>query len=232
MNAGTKINQIVAKATTEITNRVNALNALETRVNGMQKVSASDKSSISANLQAAITAMTTLQSQISTDQSSNNTSSLKTDVQSITKDYRIYALVLPQGSIAAASDRVLTITDALTTLSGKLQTRITDEQNAGADMSAAVTALADLNAKGADATTQANSAVSGTASLQPDNGNTTIAQSNTAALKSARTDLRTAQSDIKTARQDASTIVQAIKAAEKSTGGVPPATTTASGTSQ
>ena len=97
--------QMVKSADTQITNRINALNALETRVNAMQKLSSTEKSSLSSQIQSQITTMTALQSQIATDESDNNTSSLKTDIQSITKAYRIYALILPQGTIAAAADR-------------------------------------------------------------------------------------------------------------------------------
>ncbi len=198
--------QMVKSADTQITNRINALNALETRVNAMQKLSSTEKSSLSSQIQSQITTMTALQSQIATDESDNNTSSLKTDIQSITKAYRIYALILPQGTIAAAADRVMAIASAMATLSGVLQTRITQAQSA---------ALADLNVKAADATTQAQSAVTATASLAPDNGNTSVMQANTTALKTARADIQTAQKDLTAARQDAVTIVVALKAAEK-----------------
>lgn len=223
--------QEVMRANMEITNRINALNALETRTNGMVKLSGDEKTNLSSAIQTQITAMMTLQGQINADQSTNNTSSLKTDIQSITKTYRIYALILPQGEIAAASDRIMTITDAITTLGTTLQTRITAAQNAGANMSTSVSALADMNAKVADANTQATAAVNGTASLQPDNGNTTVAASNTAALKLARTDIQTAQKDLIAAQADAIKIIANIKASEKMT--VTASTTvSASGTAQ
>ena len=47
--------------------------------------------------------MNTLQSQIDADAAADATSSLKTDIQSITKSYRIFALVIPQGTIEAAA---------------------------------------------------------------------------------------------------------------------------------
>lgn len=202
----------VQRADQEITRRINALNALSARVNDMVKLSASEKASISSEIQAQITALNTLQAQIAADGSSNSTSSLKTDIQSITKSYRIFMLVIPQGAIEAASDRVLDVAGMLTTLSGKLQTRITAAQTAGADMSTSVSALADMNAKIADATTQANAAVSETANLQPDNGDKTIMASNTAALKDAHSKIQTAQRDLVTARGDAGTIIKALLA--------------------
>ena len=121
VNASTsaaRMTQMVNRADTEIKNRIDALNALESRINAMQKLSSDEKNSLSSQIQAQITVMTNLQTQIATDEKDNNTSTLKTDIQSITKSYRIYALILPQGTIAATADRVLTIASAMTTLSG------------------------------------------------------------------------------------------------------------------
>lgn len=216
-NTVARVTQTVNRAITEITNRVNALTSLETRVNAIQKLSSSEKSSLSSQIQTQITTMKNLQAQITADGNGNSTStsSLKTDMQSITKAYRIYALIIPQGTIAAAGDRATAIASAITTLSGSLQTRITQAQAAGATMTSSISALADLKAKAADADAQAQAAIDKVASLVPDNGNATVLQANNAALKAARTDIQTAQKDLVTARQDAQSIIQAIKAAEK-----------------
>ncbi len=205
--------QMASRAGTEIANRIAALNQLEVRVNAMQRLSDSEKSSLSSQVQAQITAMNALQSRISADLSSNNTSSLKDDVQSIAKAYRIYALVLPQGMIAAASDRIMTIVDAMTAFSGILQTRITEAQTAGANMSASVSALSDMQAKIADAKTKAQAAVSVSTSLAPDNGSSTLMAANTSSLKAARNNIQAAQQDLVAARQDAAKIIAAVKAA-------------------
>lgn len=218
------------RADQEITRRINALNALNTRVNAMVKVSASDKSTLSSNIATQIAAMNTLQTQIAADAAANSTTSLKIDIQSITKSYRIFALIIPQGAIEAAADRVLDITDMMTTLGTQLQTRITAAQTAGNNMSVEVAALADMNAKIADANTQANTAVTEVASLQPDNGNATIEASNTAALKDARTKIQTSQQDLTAARKDAGTIVKALLALKVSA--TASSTVTASGTAQ
>lgn len=207
--------QLVSRAGTEIANRVDAMNALLARVNNMQRLSDSEKSSLSAQVQAQIAALTTLQSRVSADQASNNTTSLKDDVQSITKAYRIYALVLPQAQIAAAADRAMTIASAMTTLITALQTRIAQAQSAGTNMTAAASALANMQAKVADANTQAQSAVSATISLAPDNGSSTLMMANIATLKTARNDIQAAQKDLVSARQDAITIVNAVRGTEK-----------------
>ena len=224
------ISNAQARADQEITRRITALNALSTRVNAMVKISASDKSSLSSNIAAQVTAMNNLQAQIASDAAANSTSSLKTDIQSITKSYRIFILIIPQGAIEAASDRVLDIAGMFATLSAQLQTRITAAQSAGNNMSTSVSALADMNAKVADANTQANAAVTEIASLQPDNGNTTIQASNTAALKDARSKVQAGQADLTAARQDAGTIVKALLAVKVSGSASASATSTTSAT--
>ncbi len=124
------------RADQEITRRVNALNALNTRVNAMVRLSAEEKGSLSSTIQSQITFMNNLQAQIATDAAADSTSSLKADIQSITKSYRIFALVIPQGAILAASDRVETIGGLFTSFAAQLQTRITAAQAAGNDMDA------------------------------------------------------------------------------------------------
>ena len=209
-NLAKLISNAQARADQEITRRINALNALNTRVNAMAKIASSSQSSLSATIQAQITAMNTLQAQIASDVAANSTSSLKTDIQSITKSYRIFALVIPQGAIEAAADRVLDIAGMMTTLAGQLQTRITAAQNASNDTNASASALTDMNAQIANANTAANAAVSEVANLQPDNGVQAVMTSNTAALKDARSKIQTAQQDLTAARKDAGTIVKAL----------------------
>lgn len=194
----------------EIDARITSLNNLLTRIQAMKNVSDAQKASFAASIQAEITTLTNLKIQIGGDTS---TTTLKSDVQSITKAYRIYALVMPQTAIAAAADRVGTIAGMLTTVSGKLQSRLAADATLSANASLQAD-LTDMNAKIADANVQAQAAVSEVASLKPDNGDKTIMASNTAALKDARTKLQAATKDLQAARKDAQTIIQALKKAD------------------
>jgi len=229
---GTIINNAETRADQEITRRVTALNALGTRVNAMVKLSADEKAGLASTIQSQITLMNNLQAQIATDASSSATSSLKADIQSITKSYRIFALIIPQGAIAAAADRVQTTVGLFGGISTKLQARITDAQSAGNDTTAAAAALADMNAKTADANTQVQAAVSETASLQPDNGDATVMASNTAALKDARSKIIAAQADLTAARKDAGTIVKDLLSFKASASASSSASVTSSGTAE
>lgn len=205
----TQSQKIITRSDTAIAARITALNDLSTRVSALKNVSATEKASIAADVQANIAGLTSLKAKIDGE---SDVATLQTDEKSILGSFRIYALVIPQGYIASSADRVDTITGMLTTISAKLQTRITTAQNAGKNVSAEVSLLADLNAKIADANTNASTAATAIANLMPDQGNATVAASNKATLVSARANLKTATSDLKTARDDANTIIKDIQA--------------------
>lgn len=205
-----RITAITTRANEEITRRVNALNALAARVSAMARISATDKSDLSNGIEGQISAMNALQAKIAADASANSTSSLKADVGSITSSYRIFALILPQGAIEAAADRVLDISGILDDLSAKFSARIAATSAAGDNVATAQAALTDMNAKVSDANVQAQAAISEVASLTPDNGNATVMASNTAALKDAHSKIQTAQQDFLAARADAQTIIEAL----------------------
>lgn len=196
-----------AKADTEIGNRTDALQQLLTRVGQMKKVSSDFVQAITASVQAEISQLADLKTKIDAD---TDSATLKTDMQSITKSYRIYALILPQSRIAAMSDRVQTIVGMMQTESQKIAGRLATLPG---DTTSLQATLSDYNAKVADAATQAQNALSGTENLKPDNGDQTIFASNQTALKAARTALQAAQQDLVAARKDLKSLIQGIKAA-------------------
>lgn len=204
-----RMTRLVGKADQEIQRRIDGLNKLLSRIQGMQKITDADKTVLTNNVQGQITDMTNLKSKIDAD---TDLQTLISDVKSITKSYRIYALVIPQGAIIAAADRVKNIADIMSTLGGKLQTRIASAQSAGRDVAALQSALSDFNAKIADAQAQAQAALSEIAGLAPDQGNQSVMQSNKAALQDAKKKIQAAQQDFVAARKDAVAIVKGLKA--------------------
>jgi uncharacterized protein YicC (UPF0701 family) len=209
VNITAKISDAKSRADKEINRRVDALTMLNTRVQAMVHVSAQEKSSLAAAVSAQISSLTSLKTTIDAETS---TTTLKTEIKSITQSYRIFMLVIPQAHIAVAADKVETVGDLMTALSGKLQTRITAAQNAGKDVSAMNTSMTDLSAKIADANAQASAAVAETVNLKPDNGEPTLEAANKAALEDARAKIKVALQDLKTARKDAGAIVKALVA--------------------
>lgn len=205
--AQARISRIIATADMEIARRLAALDALNTRVQAMIKLTADEKSSLSTTIQDQTKVLNDLKSKIDAD---TDLETLKTDAQSITKSYRIYILVIPQGRIIAAADRVETIAGQITTLSSKIKTKLTSLPD-GTDKNSFQSTLSDLNAKVDDANTQAQAAIAEVTGLKPDDGNQTIMKSNTAALKDARSKIKAAVTDLQTARKDAQSIIQGLR---------------------
>jgi hypothetical protein len=203
-----------SRADQEIDRRVTMLNDLNTQVQAMVKVSAAEKTAISDEVSSEVSNLTSLKTKIDAD---TDIATLKTDIQSITASYRIFMLVIPQGRIEVAADKIATAASSLGALAGKLQTRITSAQASGSDVTSLSASLTDMNAKLADANVQATAAVSHVSSLTPDNGDKTKMAANNAALKLARADIKVGLQDLQDARKDAGTIVTGLKNLNAST---------------
>ena len=193
------------QANKEIDNRLTSLQNFDTRIASM-RISSTTKDTLGSEVQAQIQELSDLKGKIGTDASTT----LKTDLQSITKSFRTYALLEPRVNIMAATSRITGLVQAMQTVGTKLQTLITNASTSGANVTAAEAALADYQTKVADAQTQAQAAQSEVSGLQPDNGDKTILQSNLAALKDARSKIVAAQHDLNAARKDIDTIRKSL----------------------
>ena len=207
-NAGASLSAVIARGDTDIAARIAALNALSTRVQLMSIISATQKATLASELQTNISGLAGLQATLDSD---TDVTAARSDDQSIFTSYRIYALVIPQGWILASADRITGIAGLMATVSTKLQTRISAEP-AGTNVSALTAAVADMNAKMADAKTQAAAAQARVSSLAPDQGNGAVITSNHAALVAARADTRVGTQDLVSARKDITTVLQGLKA--------------------
>lgn len=223
-----KLDQTIARlqqrADKEIDRRVTALNKLQTKIQGMVKVTAPEKSTFTNTVQGQINLLNNLKIKINAD---TDAATIKADVQSITKAYRIYALVLPQIEIVAAADKLASTTGLLTTLQGKLQARITAVQASSTDITALQALITDMSAKIADANSKSAAAIAAVQALVPDNGVKTVMTANTTALKVARDMIKTGTKDVKDAQNDANKIRKGLNKSE----GIENATTTATTTS-
>ena len=188
-------------------------------INGMKNVPANAKASIDATINTEISNLTALKAKIDAD----DATTIAADVASITKDYRVYMLVVPQENITASVDAAGTVASSMQQLSVILQSRISQAQAAGKDMTAALAALSDMNAKVADANTKSAAALAETANLKPDQGDASIQASNKAALTDALSKMKAVYADFQSARADITIIENAIKG----TGSPSTATTTA-----
>lgn len=210
----TRLAAIIARSDTEIAKRITDLNNLSTRIAAMKNVSAAEKTTLQNEIQTNVTGLTSLKATID---AGTDLTTVRTEEKTIATSFRVYDLVIPQGYIVAAADRVATIDGMMSSLAIKLETRITQAQGRGDAVASLESALSDFNAKVADSGTEAQNAQNGVASLAPDQGNATVAASNHAALLAARADIKTASQDLQAARADAKTIVQGLKGLKGST---------------
>jgi hypothetical protein len=206
-NVGASISTVIARGDADIAARISALNALNTRVQAMTNVSATQKATLNSEIQTNISGLTGLQTKIDAD---TDVTAARADDKSIFTSYRIYALVIPQGWILASADRITGIAGLMSALSVKLQTRISAEP-AGTNVTALTAAISDMNAKIADAKTQAAAAQARVSALVPDQGNQAVITSNHSALVAARADTRVGTQDLQAARKDATIVLQGLK---------------------
>jgi hypothetical protein len=203
-----------AKADTEIDRRIKAITDAGNRVQAMTKISADFKKNLTTNLQTQGTGLASLKTKIDAD---TDGATLRTDVQSITQSYRIFALVLPQARIAAAADREATILSMLFGIGVKLQARADAAASAGKDAKVVNQALVDMGTKLATAKTHAEAAVTLSAPLTPDNGDKDKMKANADALANARKEVAAAHADLMAARKMVDSILKSLKGLEAGT---------------
>lgn len=206
---GQTIEQVKARATAQIDKRIGHMNEQIARIAKMERLSAEQKASITAELTAQVTALTALKAKIAAE---TDIAAVREDMKSITKEFRVHAVTMPKAAITAAADRIMSIVAKMETFSAKLSERVT-----AANSAEATAAFADFTAKIGDAKVQAQAAASLVANLQADNGDATIAASNAAAIKSAKEKIDAAREDLKAARKDIGIILKEVKGIRQGT---------------
>ena len=191
------------RALKEIDRRLSTLNDLLARLNNAKKLSSTNKATLTTLIQQNISNLSSLKSTISTI---TDPTQLKTEVQSIVKDYRIYALIVPQVQLIIATDNVISATDKLTTVATTLGQRINEQKAQGKDVTELETALVTMQSKTLSAKAQAQRAQELVMSLTPDGY-----PGNKGSLQTARSQLVAASRDIKDASQAARKIIQGLQ---------------------
>ncbi len=204
-----RIAKIKDHAGKEIDRRIAALGELSSRIGEMKHITEGSKATLTTNIQTQVTALNDLKTKITAD---TDTATLRADVESVTKSYRIFMLIIPQGHLTASSDRVIDISALMSAVLSKLQARVAEISASGKDVTAMNASLTDLAAKIAEAKTQAEAAIGVIAALQPDEGDKVKMAANTAALKDSRSKIKTAEVSLKAARADIKSVLSALKA--------------------
>jgi hypothetical protein len=193
------IQQAGAAATAK---RITSLTTGISRANSTHALSSADKSSVLATLNADLTGMKTLQAKIAADTSA---ATAWTDYRSIFTDYRVYAVGLQQGYIAAAADR---LTDTAIPKLQSAASKISDYFAAHPDKATPElqAKLADMQAKTADAASKTSGLAAAALAVTPAAYN-----ANHAVLTDDRAAARAAIADAKAAAQDGHAIAAALR---------------------
>ncbi len=194
---------IITRGDNEINRRLNSLKELSKKVNAAEKLSASDKSTLSSEVNDETSNLTSLKTKLDAD---TDESTAKTDTQSIITNYRVYALVLPKVNLVKSADDQLTAETKLTTLAAKLQSRLTAAQHDGKAVTSLQNTLTDLTNKTAAAQAISTSVRANVIGLQPSDYNNAHT-----VLNGDWKQLKTAQGDIQAAINDAQTIISGLK---------------------
>ncbi len=201
--ADDRLAKLKAKASAEIDRRLTALAKLQRLIVEVKKLTEADRVSLQTQVQAETTSLSDLRMKVGSE---TEITAVRSDIQKLVKDYRIFALFVPKIHIFVAADRLNTVDDSLVQIAVKLQTRLSEAKAAGKATTALETALSDMQAKIADAKVQTAVAFTAVTALTPEGypGNRTQ-------LQSAQAQIKTALTDLNKARQDAKIIVQGLK---------------------
>lgn len=189
---------IKAKAATEITKRVDALNAAIAKVNAAQGLG-SGQATLVAYLGTDIAPLQQLNTKIQGD---TTVQQAREDSATIYSGYRVYLLALPAARLAGDADRVTnTVLPRLTSDSSKAQAHENSSNQAQL-----APPLSDLNAQISAATDATNGLAGTVLGYTPSewNGNHEL-------LSPARSSDQTADAAVKKGRQDVVQIVQILR---------------------
>lgn len=137
------LTNLKTRADKAIDNRIAQLNRLLGRIQNDSRLSADEKSTLSANIQTDITGLTSLKAKIDAD---TDITVARTDVKSI-GNFKIFAVVVPQTRILITIDNLSALTLRLQGLTPKIQDLINNLKSQGKDVSGLQPLLDDINAQ-------------------------------------------------------------------------------------
>jgi hypothetical protein len=207
-NSTAKLAAVIKRSDAAITARVTSLTKLSARIAKLKHLTDAQRASLTGSVQTSIDAMNTLKAKVDGD---TDLATAKTDYASITKNYRIFAVVVPSESTIAAADNAMATVTTYGATVAKLQTRVTTAKTAGKDVAIIQASLDDATAKLADAQTQGQATITAVTSLKVDGGDKTIQATNKTQLAAAVTARKAMNADIAAARKDIISVRAGLK---------------------
>jgi len=194
---GKQLAQIIKRADNLITDRINSLNRLLTRLESDKKLSSSDKASLTTDVNTIISSLNALKTKIDAD---TDVPTALADTKSIITTFRIFAIYEPKIRLLITIDNLMTLSTNLSNLSQRVQTFLNTLKSQGKDTTAAQAALADINTQ----ITNINSLLTTDKTLVQ---NVTVATTDPKSIfTQVRKDLATVRQDFATIRHDFATL--------------------------
>ncbi len=203
-NEQTRLKNIIAKGDQEISRRLTSLASLANKINAATKLTSSDKTTLTNEVNDTISGLNALKTKLDSD---TTIAAARADAQSIYTEYRVYALVAPKVNLIKVADDQQVVEQKLQTLIQKFQTRINAAKSKGKEVSALQDTLSDMTSKVTAAQGISSSIENKVIGLQPTDYN-----SDHALLSGDSAQLKTAHTDNMAAFSDAKQIVAGLKA--------------------
>ncbi len=181
-----------------VTQRQNVLAKLRTRVQADTVISATDKSTLLAMIDAAVSGLGQFTTKFTAD---TTLDTLKTDVKSLPEQTRDYLVVIPQVEGLLAADRLQTVVTKVSGTAAAIQNQIITLKSAGRITAELESALATYQTALSSAAQNITSAKQSFQAMKVSdvNGSKSLAQTGRSALQATRKDLSSASLALKTA---------------------------------
>lgn len=219
-----ELTRIQQKADNMISERLDSLNRLLSRIQGDSKLNDTDKTNLTNDVQTTIAALQSLKTKIDTD---TDVPTARADTKTIVTSYHVFAIFEPKTRILVIIDNLTTLTNFIQTLEGKVQTLVNTQKANGTDTTAMQKSLDDITAKLTDISTRL-------ANDKTTLGNVSVTEDIPTAQKifaQIRQDLAVVRQDFAAIRADFASLREDFRINLK-TGNVSPRPTNASGSAK
>lgn len=139
-----ELQTIIKRADTLITNRLTALNKLSTRIQNDSKLSASEKSSLSSDIQTEINGLTAQKTKIDAD---TDATTARADAKQIITNYYVFAVFEPKVRLLITINNLQTTTANIQAIVPQLQNLINTYKTQGKDVTQMQNLLNDISSQ-------------------------------------------------------------------------------------
>ncbi len=128
-----------------VTNRINSLQKLLTRIQSNSRLSQTDKTNLENDIQNAITGITNLNNKIQNQDAT--VQEVRSDARQIIQNYRVFRVIMPKAQLLITISKLQSLTLNLQNISAQIQNLINDLKSSGKNTASLQTLLRDINSR-------------------------------------------------------------------------------------